>query len=97
MTSTTVITAAEQDAIFLRPRPLVLSSGSFLLLPLLSHRVPLKPLPTEIWIQILAYVFADYDSEEPALLSENRKLSLLLVCKKLSVRRIDRLTIYGIQ
>ncbi|KAI0784963.1 hypothetical protein C8Q75DRAFT_338988 [Abortiporus biennis] len=69
-------------SVLLRPRPYALTSGSFLLLPLLPQRQPSKPLPSEVWNIILTYVIHDYNQLEP-LSSESRKIGLLLVCKSL--------------
>ncbi|KAI0259920.1 hypothetical protein BC834DRAFT_973836 [Gloeopeniophorella convolvens] len=49
-------TYTEAPAIFLRPRPLARSPGSFILLPLLPQPRPLKPLPAEIWSKVLSYI-----------------------------------------
>ncbi|KAF5384992.1 hypothetical protein D9615_001181 [Tricholomella constricta] len=43
-------------SILLSPRPYAQFSGKLLLLPLLPSPKPLKPLPTEIWSEIVAYV-----------------------------------------
>lgn len=71
--------------VYLQPRPLSLSSGKLLLLPLLPRRRPLKSLPCELWTQIFELVLAGYD--EPDQESSHRiKFGLLLVCKAFKVR-----------
>ncbi|KAF8808005.1 hypothetical protein BYT27DRAFT_7223754 [Phlegmacium glaucopus] len=67
------------ETIILRPRPFALYSGSLLLLPLLPHRKPLKPLPAEIWAEILTFALAyNRASREPAPVWA---WSLVAVCK----------------
>ncbi|KAF9469673.1 hypothetical protein BDZ94DRAFT_1151715 [Collybia nuda] len=63
------------QSILLRPRPYAQFSGTLLLLPLLPHRKPVKPLPSEIWTAIFAYAL-QHDGEEPSLAAP-----LLRVCK----------------
>ena len=75
----------ETSAIFLRPRPLARFSGSFILLPLLPHPRPLKPLPPEVWSKILSYVIDDGEDSRMSV-PERRvffrdKWRLLFVCK----------------
>jgi hypothetical protein len=67
------------ERIFLYPRPYAQQSGQLLLLPLLPHRKPLKPLPSEIWTVIFAYAL-QYDGNT-AFASP-----LLRVCKAFKVR-----------
>lgn len=50
------------ERIFLCPRPYAQLSGQLLLLPLLPYPKPLKPLPSEIWTEIFAYVLQDDDT-----------------------------------
>ncbi|KAI0303505.1 hypothetical protein B0F90DRAFT_1667375 [Multifurca ochricompacta] len=75
----------ESPAIFLRPRPLARSPGSFILLPLLPRPRPVKPLPAEVWSTVLSYVIDDVEEgrlgvpERRALLRD--KWRLLFVCK----------------
>jgi hypothetical protein len=78
-------TYTETPAIFLQPRPLARTPGSFVLLPLLPQPRPVKPLPTEVWSKILSHVVDDGE-ESPMGLPERRacfrkKWELLLVCK----------------
>lgn len=82
------MTVVEPAAILLRPRPFASSAGTFLLLPLLPHRVPARPLPAEIWTQIFEYVFVEYNQQGKSLSLAvgDKKLSLLLICKTLKVR-----------
>ncbi|KAH9977307.1 hypothetical protein BGW80DRAFT_845474 [Lactifluus volemus] len=75
----------ETPTIFLRPRPLARSPGSFILLPLLPHPRPLKPLPPEVWSKVLSYVIDDGEDSRMAV-PERRvffrdKWRLLFVCK----------------
>jgi hypothetical protein len=67
------------QSILLRPRPYAQFSGTLLLLPLLPHRNPVKPLPSEIWTAIFAYAL-QYDEEETILAA-----SLVRVCKGFKV------------
>ncbi|KAI0253818.1 hypothetical protein BJV78DRAFT_1274337 [Lactifluus subvellereus] len=75
----------EAPVIFLRPRPLARSPGSFILLPLLPRPRPLKPLPSEVWSKVLSYVIDDGEDgrmgapERRVLFRE--KWRLLFVCK----------------
>jgi hypothetical protein len=45
--------------IYLRPRPLALAPGSFILLPLLPASPPIKTLPAEIWASIFILLLED--------------------------------------
>ncbi|KAI9511340.1 hypothetical protein F5148DRAFT_1274298 [Russula earlei] len=78
-------TYTETPAIFLRPRPLSRTPGSFMLLPLLPRPRPVKPLPAEVWSKVLSYVVDDEEGGRMgipvrrALLRE--KWKLLFVCK----------------
>lgn len=78
-------TTTGASTILLSPRPLARYPGHFLLLPLLPYRPSLKPLPSEIWSKILAYVYQHYDCELPGSLVQRDLLrqGLLLVCKDL--------------
>lgn len=78
------------STMLLRPRPFALRSGSFLLLPLLPQREPAKPLPSEVWTQILSYVIAEYNQREGHF-ADNDRLGLLLICKNLKVRPVSPL------
>jgi hypothetical protein len=75
----------ETPAIFLRPRPLARTPGSFVLLPLLPGPRPVKPLPAEVWSKVLSYVV--HDGEDGRIGSPERharlrkKWELLFVCK----------------
>jgi hypothetical protein len=78
-------TYTESPAIFLWPRPLARTPGSFVLLPLLPQPGPLKPLPAEVWSKVLSYVVND---QEDGLMSISdrrellrKKWKLLFVCK----------------
>ncbi|KAI0639834.1 hypothetical protein C8Q77DRAFT_1185610 [Trametes polyzona] len=51
---------ASPQAVWLKPRPLARSPSTFLLLPLLPSRPTLKPLPPEVWAEILQNAFALY-------------------------------------
>ena len=75
----------ETPAIFLQPRPLARTPGSFVLLPLLPRPRPVKPLPAEVWSKVLSYVIDDGE-DCPMGISEKRahlrkKWGLLFVCK----------------
>ncbi|KAI0040277.1 hypothetical protein FA95DRAFT_1599491 [Auriscalpium vulgare] len=78
-------TYTETASVFLRPRPLARSPSSFLLLPLLPKRAPLKELPSEVWSKVLAYVVHNEDDDK--LEGEHKRTQLrarwniLLVCK----------------
>lgn len=85
MGAMSTMTLVHPEAILLRPRPFASSSGTFLLLPLLPHRVPARPLPAEIWAQIFEYIFAEYNQLGRSPTVYDKKLSLLLICKTLKV------------
>ena len=70
----------QNDVILLRPRPYATLAGTFVLLPLLPQPKPLKPLPSELWTEILAFAFCD-ENESTTLWS----WSFLTVCKSFSV------------
>ncbi|KIJ65066.1 hypothetical protein HYDPIDRAFT_89048 [Hydnomerulius pinastri MD-312] len=53
------------ETILLCPRPLARYAGRFLLLPLLPHQPPLKPLPSEIWTNIFSLAVFATASEAP--------------------------------
>lgn len=78
-------TYTETPAIFLRPRPLARTPGSFILLPLLPRPRPVRPLPAEVWSKVLSYVVDDGEEarmdvgERRILLRE--KWQLLSVCR----------------
>lgn len=74
-----------ESIVYLQPRPLALSSGKLLLLPLLPRRRPLKSLPCELWTHIFELAVAGYGEQEPHV-AAHLKTSLLLVCKTLKVR-----------
>lgn len=69
------------EAVLLYPRPLARSSGRLLLLPLLPHRPPLKPLPSEIWSNIFIQVLFGDDQDPQAHNVLRLCSSLMLVCK----------------
>ncbi|KAG0702748.1 hypothetical protein DFH29DRAFT_804616 [Suillus ampliporus] len=74
------------EVVLLYPRPLARFPGRLLLLPLLPHRPPLKPLPSEIWSHIFVQaLFEDDDQDTQSHNSHNNVLrscsSLMLVCK----------------
>lgn len=78
------------ETILLCPRPLARYGGRFVLLPLLPHRPPLKPLPAEIW----SHIFSLALSVDASQRSHRRPttgglvwcVSLMLVCKSFRVR-----------
>jgi len=86
-------TFTESSTIFLSPRPLARSPGSFILLPLLPRPRPVKPLPAEVWSKVLSYVVHDGEDnpmgvpERHALLRE--KWKLLFVCKSWAVSTVS--------
>jgi hypothetical protein len=69
--------SSNQTIILLRPRPLAKFSSAFLLLPLLPHPKPLRPLPAELWSKIFAYALACEEAKW--------SWSLLRVCKGFKV------------
>jgi hypothetical protein len=76
----------ETPPIYLRPRPLARTPGSFVLLPLLPVPRPVKPLPAELWSKVLSYVVVDDGEEGRMGVTERRarlgkKWELLFVCK----------------
>ena len=76
----------ETPAIFLQPRPLARTPGSFVLLPLLPRPRPVKPLPAEVWSKVLSYVIDDGEDCRRMGVPEKRarwrkKWRLLFVCK----------------
>ncbi|RDB29677.1 hypothetical protein Hypma_015946 [Hypsizygus marmoreus] len=65
---------SSSQVVLLQPRPYAKFSGKLLLLPLLPSPKPLKPLPAEVWSEIVAYVLL---YEGPVGLAG----SLLRICK----------------
>ncbi|KIM47623.1 hypothetical protein M413DRAFT_22255 [Hebeloma cylindrosporum] len=70
--------SSAETTIFLRPRPYAKFAGTLILLPLLPRPKPLKPLPSEIWGQIMALAFA---REVGDLETARWSWSVLTVCK----------------
>src|SRR6266403_1222991 len=72
-------------AIFLQPRPLARTPGSFVLLPLLPRPRPVKPLPAEVWSKVLSYVIDDGEDGRVGVPEKRARLrkkwELLFVCK----------------
>ncbi|KAH7914738.1 hypothetical protein BJ138DRAFT_1143166 [Hygrophoropsis aurantiaca] len=66
--------------IILSPRPFARYSGRLLLLPLLPHRPPLKPLPAEVWSKIFAQVLTADISVSDSAQTVKSWPSLLLIC-----------------
>lgn len=86
-------TYTETPAVFLRPRPLARTPGSFILLPLLPQPRPAKSLPAEVWSKVLSYVISDQEDgrvDVPArrALLRNR-WELLFVCKSWAVSSLS--------
>jgi hypothetical protein len=75
----------ETPVIFLRPRPLARTPGSFVLLPLLPQPRPVKPLPEEVWSKVLSYVVDDGEDGRTDIPERRARLrkkwDLLFVCK----------------
>ncbi|KAG1839219.1 hypothetical protein DFJ58DRAFT_908071 [Suillus subalutaceus] len=73
------------EAVLLYPRPLARYPGRLLLLPLLPHRPPLKPLPSEIWSRIFVQALFEDDKDAQSHNAHSNLrhscLSLMLVCK----------------
>ncbi|KAG2159604.1 uncharacterized protein EDB93DRAFT_1111104 [Suillus bovinus] len=73
------------ETVLLYPRPLARYPGSLLLLPLLPHRPPLKPLPSEIWSSIFVQALFEGGQDAQSHNAHNNIrrscLSLMLVCK----------------
>ncbi|KAI8981238.1 hypothetical protein BD414DRAFT_516168 [Trametes punicea] len=76
-------TLAIPQAVWLKPRPLAHTPSSFLLLPLLPSQPALKPLPGEVWSNILRYTFAFYGHRGPFSETDSSRLrlGLLLISK----------------
>jgi hypothetical protein len=78
-------TYTETPAIFLQPRPLARTPGSFVLLRLLPQPRPVKPLPAEVWFKVLSYVVDDGEDGRMGLperrARSRKKWELLFVCK----------------
>ncbi|KAH8099307.1 hypothetical protein BXZ70DRAFT_291853 [Cristinia sonorae] len=70
-----------EGVVYLQPRPMALSSGKLLLLPLLPRRKPPISLPCELWTQIFEHVLTGYPREKEDTSSTSLKIGLLLVCK----------------
>ncbi|KAI0361152.1 hypothetical protein OH77DRAFT_1516161 [Trametes cingulata] len=79
------ILAAAPQAVWLQPRPLARCPSSFLLLPLLPSQPELKPLPSEVWSNILAHTFAFYGPKGSFAEAEavRLRLGLLLISKEI--------------
>ncbi|KAF9229028.1 hypothetical protein BS17DRAFT_770929 [Gyrodon lividus] len=69
------------ETILLFPRPLARYAGRLLLLPLLPHQSPSKPLPAEIWSIIFSLALSTDASEGPYTNRLSWCVSLMLVCK----------------
>ncbi|KAG2154579.1 hypothetical protein DEU56DRAFT_769257 [Suillus clintonianus] len=73
------------EAVLLYPRPLARYPGRLLLLPLLPHRPPLKPLPSEIWSHIFVQVLFEDGQDAQSHNTHSNVLRscspLMLVCK----------------
>jgi len=86
-------TYTENPAVFLRPRPLARTPGSFILLPLLPQPRPAKPLPAEVWSKVLSYVINNQEDgrvgvpERRALLRD--RWQLLFVCRSWAVSSLS--------
>lgn len=82
-------TTQPPQPVILRPRPLQLNPGSFLLVPLLPHKKVISPLPTEIWTKIFVDVYYGDDGLDPTpnirRRAEQYRRDLLLICKALTV------------
>jgi len=87
------------EAILLYPRPLARSSGRLLLLPLLPHRPPLKPLPSEIWYSIFMQVLYGDDQNAQSHTTYYNALrscsSLMMVCKGFKASGLVSNKIFG--
>ncbi|KAI0330620.1 hypothetical protein GY45DRAFT_1323568 [Cubamyces sp. BRFM 1775] len=70
-------------AVWLKPRPLASCPGSFMLLPLLPSGSAPKPLPSDVWHNILEFAFALYGSKTSFAKADAARLSLglLLISK----------------
>lgn len=53
-----------ETTVLLKPRPLARYAGSFVLLPLLPKRPPLKPLPAEIWGTVIRMAIEETNVNE---------------------------------
>ncbi|KAI0778625.1 hypothetical protein BD413DRAFT_510594 [Trametes elegans] len=78
-------TVEAPHAVWLKPRPLARCPSSFMMLPLLPSEPASKPLPPEVWSDILAHVFAFYrprgefaDADAARL-----RMGLLLISKEI--------------
>ena len=86
---TSVQDTSDRSIVFLHPRPFAKSSGRLVLLPLLPHKPPTKPLPSEVWTRVFGYLYDGYKVTEGC---PNRagliaaRESLLHICKNLTVR-----------
>ncbi|KAJ8457362.1 hypothetical protein ONZ51_g11578 [Trametes cubensis] len=70
-------------AVWLKPRPLASCPSSFLLLPLLPSKSAPKPLPSDVWSNILEFAFASYGPKTSFAKADaaRLRLGLLLVSK----------------
>lgn len=82
--------------VILKPRPLQLDAGYFLLVPLLPHKKSTAPLPAEIWTEIFSHVYYGEDSADTPRNFRRRaepyRRDLLLICRALTVRLTGSLT-----
>ncbi|KAI0673565.1 hypothetical protein C8Q78DRAFT_1017742 [Trametes maxima] len=77
-------TLAAPPGVWLKPRPLARTPGTFLLLPLLPAKPALKPLPPEVWSDILGHAFAFYSTKTVSLANADTvrlRIGLLLISK----------------
>lgn len=63
----------ENGVVYLVPRPLAREVASFVLLPLLPMKPPLRPLPAELWVHVFRHRFeAGVDAQWKELVTVSR-------------------------
>ncbi|KAI0652302.1 hypothetical protein C8Q79DRAFT_922792 [Trametes meyenii] len=75
---------APPPAVWLKPRPLARTPSTFLLLPLLPAKPALKPLPPEVWSDILGHAFSFHGAKYAPVENTNTvgpRTGLLLISK----------------
>lgn len=83
------MTGLENEKIILKPRPLALSAGVLVLLPLLPLPRALPSLPIEVWQEILFQAIEDWGATAKAESGITQlawtRWDLALVCKRFKV------------
>jgi hypothetical protein len=88
------VTRSGDGRIFLRPRPLAVCPGSFVLLPLLPRTSQPRPLPPEVWTFILEYTMLVEGGNKAGHGTETRLLTVSKSFKVFSSRSSSHFITY---